>query len=276
MSFPTATLPDPKYLRPSTGPYNPYDVEKDREIYKLCSDGDLAGVIRLVDTGACGPATLNHGLSCAIDHGNVPITEHLLSHGVPFDRTSPMRAADARSLPIFQLLVKHGWDINDPLVHDETALTSILDNDQLVRWFLEHGAHTNSTSIGTDLSLLSVAAGQCSVPIYELLIEYGATQVNGVPLHIAAGAGRGDERVPMMDYLIKAGYDVNAMDKGRKPYLRGTPLHYAIDARSLENVRFLLRHGANPRLDTLEAGTPISWAERQGLDDFVSAMKQIT
>lgn len=81
----------------------------------------------------------------------------------------------------------------------------------------------------------------------------GADISNGIPLHYAA-RGLREQRcsgIPMMEYLIGLGADVNAMDdvvgvRGGRGQ-RGTPLQYAILAGGRrKEVEWLLEHGADP------------------------------
>ena len=82
-----------------------------------------------------------------------------------------------------------------------------------------------------------------------------------------------DERIPMMAYLIEAGYDVNATDEVKKFGAIGTPLQYAIMAQSLAKVKFLLQRGADPYKPVGRAGSPFKMAERMGMDQFVNLLK---
>ena len=167
---------------------------------------------------------------------------------------------------------------------DATALMHILDDEALVRWFLEHGAQLDPAPLPADLSFgnvftttssgcLNVAASKSTIAVFDLLLEYGAKKANSTPLHYAAGTGMDAERIPMMAHLIEIGYDVNATDEVRGRRAIGTPLQYAIDARSLAKVKFLLLRGADPHKPVGLAGSPFQMAERMGLDQFVDVLK---
>lgn len=120
-AIPLASMPapDPKYLRPSIGPKT---LELQLEFERACASGDLADVAELVDAGPRSPEYLSQGLFSAIYHKNVEIVKLLLGRGVAINRAVPVAAAKARSLPIFQLLLEHGWDINAPVMWGETVL----------------------------------------------------------------------------------------------------------------------------------------------------------
>lgn len=72
--------------------------------------------------------------------------------------------------------------------------------------------------------------------MFSLLLSHGAELENAKPLHAAAGIGPNKppgERIPMMEYLVRLGYDVNEIDDtikfgnfGQGQY--GAPLQYAV------------------------------------------------
>ena len=77
----------------------------------------------------------------------------------------------------------------------------------------------------------------------------------------------------MMAHLINLGYDVNATDEPRKNHGIGTPLQYAIMAKSLAKVEFLLQEGADPHKPVGRYGSAFKMAELMGMDQFVILMK---
>ena len=112
--------------------------------------------------------------------------------------------------------------------------------------------------------------------MFDLLLEHGAIKADSTPLHSAAGTGMDDERIPMMAYLIEAGYDVNATDGVKKNRSIGTPLHYAIRAQSLTKAKYLLERGADPNRPVGWAGSPFKMAESMGADEFVSLLQRFS
>eukprot|EP00903_Cladosiphon_okamuranus_P020143 g18494.t1 len=103
----------------------------------------------------------------------------------------------------------------------------------------------------TPMHLASVcgAAG-----VVRVLVEAGASvhrragDCDDTPLHLASAAGQ----VEVVAALLEAGADINAEDE-----IGNTPLHVALDARTLE---FLLARGANPNLVAMScygSGSPL-------------------
>ena len=123
---------------------------------------------------------------------------------------------------------------------------------------------------------LDIAASKSSIAVIDLLLEHGATIENSLALHKAAGSGAGDERVPIMAHLIALGYDANATDDIRKNHALGTPLHYAISARSLAKVEFLLQHGADPHKPVGRSGSAYLMAKCMGLDEIADLMNWLS
>lgn len=123
-----------------------------------------------------------------------------------------------------------------------------MDDEILVRWFLEHGAHpslgpqmvnpkADSASINSFGTCVDVAAQKSSILVFDMLLDHGAPRENSVALHMAAGAGVSDERIPMMTHLVALSFDVNRSDEVRGSFTIGTPLHYAIRAGSVEKIK---------------------------------------
>ena len=125
MSEPPAMPParmspaDPKFLHPSIPPWT---MELYIEFAQACRSGVLADVAELVDAEPRSPEYLTEGLTAAAFENNVLIVEFLLNKGAPIDRGVPIAAGQVKSLPIFRLLLEHGWDINASVIANRTVL----------------------------------------------------------------------------------------------------------------------------------------------------------
>ncbi|KAL9030916.1 MAG: hypothetical protein Q9180_006860 [Flavoplaca navasiana] len=148
----------------------------------------------------------------------------------------------------------------------------VLEDEELVDWFFDNGAQVDAVAQSPyEPSILDVAAAKASTVVFESLFNRGASKPKDIPLHMAAASGKNGERIPMMAYLIAAGYDVNAADHAREPWnrRRGTPLQYAVLAESLLNVEFLVRHGADPHNEGGVAVSAYTFAKRMELKDVI-------
>lgn len=113
-------------------------------------------------------------------------------------------------------------------------------------------------------SALNAAAAHCTPEIFALLLSHGADISYAMPLHCAAGTAHrthpdsrtrynipSGDRIPMLEYLVGLGLDVNASDDaikiaddGRGQH--GTPLQYADMWGRVEEAKWLLSKGADP------------------------------
>jgi ankyrin repeat protein len=105
----------------------------------------------------------------------------------------------------------------------------------------------------------------------KLLLSRGAdvSQVARNPMRIqplhAATAGRSFDAVRM---LVEAGAPVNGkQEKG------WTPLHEAVRQDNAETTRYLLAHGADPKLQNDEGMSAIGLAAKEGRHDMLKLLK---
>lgn len=91
-------------------------------------------------------------------------------------------------------------------------------------------------------SLLGLAVATCQYDMVKLLIEAGAS-VNGVERHESPLMGAvGNGEMPIAEYLIQKGANVNVVDPASGESLLGM----AVLSRQSEMVKLLLEHNANP------------------------------
>lgn len=110
--------PNPNYCRPVILPWT---MESYRQFSQICASGDLAKVAELVETVPRSQEYLTEGLRAAIAEHNISIAEFLLRRMSDIGHEIANAAASAKSLPIFELLLEHGWDINAPVLGNATV-----------------------------------------------------------------------------------------------------------------------------------------------------------
>ena len=120
MPPPEMSLPDEIYLRPSIPPWT---FELQRQFAQVCASGDFGKVAEIVDSGSYSQEYLTKGLCAAINQKDIRIVEFLLKRVASIDSSVPTTAASVKSLPIFELLLEHGWDLNAPVLGEFTLLT---------------------------------------------------------------------------------------------------------------------------------------------------------
>ncbi|XP_071019289.1 ankyrin repeat and SOCS box protein 2-like isoform X5 [Oncorhynchus clarkii lewisi] len=219
-------------------------------------------------------------LILAVGRERVACVEALLEKGA-----DPELATKERETPLYK-----GADINSEASDGATALYEAAKNghEDIVKLLLSQNADANkagkkgllplhiAAQRGTDgktLLTYDFYNYDKSVNIVSLLIKATSkSRVNrsGIsPLHLAAECNR-DE---VLEVLIEAGYDVNAMlsEDRSKMYEdhRSTILYFAVANGNVEATTMLLEAGANPNLDTFNT---LLVAVRQGSIELVTLL----
>ena len=107
--------------------------------------------------------------------------------------------------------------------------------------------------------------------VAELLLRYGS-EVNArddtgrTPLHYMASQ-EVENAQRIIGLMIRQGANVNALD-----HVRATPLHMAVMYGSLENVEYLLKAGADPKLQDAHGFTALSIAAARPFLDTVALL----
>lgn len=254
---------------------------------EACLNGNIDTVAILATGDDHYPNTqyyLNHGLLTSIISKQLPVARFLLSRGATITPSIAMAAVKGECLPIFELLVECGWDINGSVMGGQTALSALVKNEALIKWLLEHGADPNlgppfnpqpdSAPVTNSSSTLNCAASVATPEVFDLLLEYGAKIENSQPLHMAAASQEDSERIPMMEYLVGKGVDVNGSDEARGFQAVGSPMFYAIRQGQVEKVRWLLGHGADPRLEGKGGATALGMAEQTEMEELIRIVKE--
>ncbi|XP_071019286.1 ankyrin repeat and SOCS box protein 2-like isoform X2 [Oncorhynchus clarkii lewisi] len=273
--------------------------ERETPLYKACERENAEIVAMLLNHGAVVNKHCIQGwtaLQEAVSRNSVEICEMLLKAGAKLSPTNmygitPLfTAAQSGCVETLRFLIKHGADINSEASDGATALYEAAKNghEDIVKLLLSQNADANkagkkgllplhiAAQRGTDgktLLTYDFYNYDKSVNIVSLLIKATSkSRVNrsGIsPLHLAAECNR-DE---VLEVLIEAGYDVNAMlsEDRSKMYEdhRSTILYFAVANGNVEATTMLLEAGANPNLDTFNT---LLVAVRQGSIELVTLL----
>ena len=231
---------------------------------------------------------LQRGLRRSAARGAVQVLKFLLEPHRGTDvaalRASAIMANDDRAPPsqeILEILVDHGWDINtqDPAdAHDRPLLWHVVEDPDLVRWCLGHGARVDILDSGTRdkdgaesrtgaprQTILGLVASTGSVETFNLLQSEGAP-LDPRALHKAVeqatmlapkeGAVPSPSYIQRMDMVRHLVSDIKVDVNAVQPQLGrqcSTPLCIVAgrptNRRPRELVHFLLDHGADPNLN---------------------------
>ncbi|KLO97155.1 uncharacterized protein LW93_3128 [Fusarium fujikuroi] len=229
-------------------------------------------------------------LGRCVRHGCIDLVRYLLEcERAPVESLSPLAVAANSSIPLVELLVAHGWDLNKAeadrsLKRGDKLIDLVCDDHQLVRWLVEHGARVTYGEVDLyelfpqPAPLLETCAVRGSVATFRFLHSKGAL-LGHRTLHRAAGEAAtfgadpftcqevhdeivGDdartrkERAEMLMFLVdEMKLDINSMDSTvpYRAYHWGTPLCYAaVKENGAHVVRWLLEKGAQPKVETAQ------------------------
>ncbi|KAI1047063.1 hypothetical protein LB505_010199 [Fusarium chuoi] len=229
-------------------------------------------------------------LGRCVRHGCIDLVRYLLEcETAPVESLSPLAVAANSSIPLVELLVAHGWDLNKAeadrsLKRGDKLIDLVCDDHQLVRWLVEHGARVTDGEVDLyelfpqPAPLLETCAVRGSVATFRFLHSKGAL-LGHRTLHRAAGEAAtfgadpftcqevhdeiaGDEartrkeRAEMLMFLVdEMKLDLNSMDSTvpYRAYHWGTPLCYAaVKENGAHVVRWLLEKGAQPKVETAQ------------------------
>lgn len=155
----------------------------------------------------------------------------------------------------------------------------VLEDEEIVKWFLDHGANPNKASSGWP-SPLEQAASTASLSVIRLLVQYGG-RIH--PSNVAPWTAKGSKsgRMEVLAYFLEQGATVNDVEyqfdqsifkqHWRRSF--GTALHHASRRGNEEMVRFLLERGARLDIKNSMNKTAVELAEEGGHESIVSILK---
>jgi ankyrin repeat protein len=235
------------------------------ELLHACRDGKLAAVRRLLKAGlspnaiAPGDVAMDTAISAAVYARQSAVLRLLAAAGADFNDgvmfLPLVLAAGWRHLPLVQVLIEGGADVNLP---DDSGVTplraAILGGPPnakgnplpIVVALLDAGADPNlfprtHSDYADNETPLTWAAYRGNRKMADLLVAAGAKNPNLEALLLCGAAHRGN--LDEVRDLVKSGVDVNQRDA-----FENTPLVQAALTGKQKVVAFLLKSGANPNL----------------------------
>ncbi|PVH86239.1 ankyrin [Cadophora sp. DSE1049] len=232
-------------------------------------DQDIALVEELLrSTPGPSQRELDKALAFAVDPelGLPEAVIPLFEKGAHITENVFLEAITREGVELFEIFLKYGWDVNS-VEFGQPALRLSIGSETSVKWLLEHGADPNITG-GKYPSPLVTAALESLSPVFDILISHGA-KLDPQALFLAMSP-RGKGGIPVMEYLIDHGIDINAV----RPDL-GTPLHYAVTlgSKAREKLELLLRRGADRTVKNTSGVTPAELAKQKGYLDLLDILE---
>ncbi|XP_061099638.1 ankyrin repeat and SOCS box protein 2-like [Conger conger] len=294
-------VPCVEFLLENGGDPDMPNTHKETPLLKACERENAETVAVLLNHGALVNKPCVEGWTAlheAVCRNSVEICEMLVKAGAKVNARnmygiSPLfSAAQSGQLDSLRFLLKSGADINSQANDGATALYEASKNghEEIVEFLLSQNADANRAAkcgflplhIAAERGnegkrlLFKMTDNYCyenSVKIVSLLIPVTSKariRRSGIsPLHLAAERNKED----VLEVLIEAGYDVNAMlslDRS-KMYedRRSTALYFAVINNNADATTMLLDAGANPNLDTF---SPLLVALRHGCIQTVTLL----
>ncbi|KAL8994486.1 MAG: hypothetical protein Q9169_005559 [Polycauliona sp. 2 TL-2023] len=285
------------------------------EISVADAEGDLNRVHQLYCSWITGkkpdPVTgeLKHGFfhlatEEAATQGKGRCLNYLLLRATPYSSNIISAAVKSKSTEVLEGLLANGWGINEPRSHDEPPwllyATSLhinvhvlivipccaVKDEDLVRWFLDHGADPNAPAREWQVTPLSWAVSDAPLSTIKLLFDHGGSAPRG-QLVLHAAERKDPASIAVLQYLVDRGAPTNEWLFETLPEIHNwsavnlgnTPLPRAASAGCIENVRFLLANGADPTkrgcpLRTRVSELPIEAARRRSYDDVIQLLTE--
>ena len=159
-----------------------------------------------------------------------------------------------------------------------------MNNHQLLKWCLDHGADPNANCHGILRSLFEAAAYNAMVEEAEMMLHYGAKiQASNALMMAVRGRKPTEQRLQMATWLLDHGALVDARENehnktqtdgfGRADM--GTALHAAARLGREAEVQLLLKRGANRSVQDAQGRTALDVAEEGGLTEVVGILSNV-
>ena len=180
-----------------------------------------------------------------------------------------------RHLGVANLLYQHGSVVDVQGGYKNTPLFATLHHGQIdiMRWLLDHGADANAAWHDSRYTPLFYAANAMQLEAVQVLLEHNA-DINAqsfegkTPLYwVLSDCRSTEESVDMMRRLLEHGADPNICKNDHT-----TPLHEASSRGLLDAARLLLSHGAKVDEKNGEGKTAFQMAVSFGHDELTKLL----
>ncbi|KAL8901461.1 MAG: hypothetical protein Q9207_005198 [Kuettlingeria erythrocarpa] len=263
--------------------------------------GDLATVRKILQEWKGGQDCFGTALQPALEGGHLAVAECLLEYGNTVNSGHFRTAMQHKSYPFLDLYLRHGYNINDTEgTSRPSPLADTLDDEEMVRWFLEHGADPNAERIIEGGRMgetpLSRAMWRAPLSTIQLLFDHGGPVRDSIQQGSLLWYGVERElpdRLQLLTYLLNNGAasDLTKLMFHNRPEParqadwvvgRGTPLHAAAENGDLDVVKLFIVWGADPTIEDSKGRLAIDQARKQlelrgdgkfqGVIDYLSAI----
>lgn len=219
-------------------------------------------------------STLEDRLASAVEACQLPQIKTLLTAGAKITPTVERAATIHGQIPVYEILLSHGLpNLNNPLQTSGGHVVSAVSNDrqELLHYLLQHGADANGGCRFDFMPALAVAIEEGKeLPVLETLRIAGANILEKGLLAMAAWEGRLD----IVNWLLDHGAAVNEDVETSilVPHDKGTALHVAAEAGRVDVIGVLLGRGADWRVRDSDGKVALDRAREAGRDGVVALL----
>lgn len=155
-----------------------------------------------------------------------------------------------------------------------------VDDEEMALWLLDHGADPNKPC-SIDLTPLSYAVEQASLPTIKLLLDRGGDVHKGELLHHAVECQA--DTIEVLGMLLERGAPLNSkMYEKHYPSWRlyyfmglGTALHKAAELGNADVVRYLVDQGADVSIKDVTNRSAMDWAALNNHQDIAELLQSV-
>ncbi len=242
-----------------------------RDMIRAVEKNDYFTVKALLEAGVDANAQFKYDstlLQYSASFGYTPIVELLIEHGASVNSLSNSTSALILAsrfgfLDTIEILLKYGANVNAVSSrHEYSALmaASVRSNKeslQVINLLIESGARVNQKDKDGNTALV-YAVDRGLADVVKLLLENGADHNNLI--HTARSVG-------VLELLLKYRANVDTRDS------YGTRLHRAANSGKTEEVRLLLKYGADTSIKNNREQTALDLAKRKKHTEIVALLE---
>ncbi|KAL8961271.1 MAG: hypothetical protein Q9183_005332 [Haloplaca sp. 2 TL-2023] len=274
------------------GPFQPAEPKPlpEAEVFRAaCVTGDLVTVRQALKTywdDVPSPSRpyksdpLYPGLEEIIKQDNRIVFGFLAPGIISLSPFLQSRVVRCKSYSIMELWLENGWGINAKLNQcAPPALALAVEDEELTRCFLSHGADPNAKR-DVDETPLSVAVRDAPFETIKLLFDHGGSTKHGHLLHYAIYRKLPDQLEVFKWIFEKGRFRINDIMHQNDPraFIQNefanlcTPLHSAVIGGHLEIVDILLSNGADPGVKSSLGHLPLMDARAKGFHEIADRL----
>lgn len=222
-------------------------------------------------------SSLEHRLAEAVEAGQTEQITTLLQNGAKITTKVELAATIHGQIPVYEILISHGLPkLNKPLHAAGGHVISAVSSDRLdlLKFLLEKGADPDGGGRFEFMPAIAVAIEEeKDLEVMEVLREAGANVKENGLLAMAAWEGRTDVVNWLLDHAADIDEDVQM--SALVPHDKGTALHVVAETDRVDVVRLLLERGASTVIRDSDGKLALDKAREAGQAGVVTVLSSL-